>query len=458
MFRLPYIDDKMKEMGKIFDFKYIKELFTLALPIIMGNLGHIMLGAVDCFVAGKYSTGAIAAISVATSIHATIVMFGIGLTISISPLLSNKRGAKEGTKKYFFPSLKFAVLMGLFLMCITFAYIPLLDFLGYEPQLLHDIKIFTFLLAFTTITAEISVAIKEFLQAYEIVFLPNFLMIISVFLNLVLNWIFVFGKFGLPEMGVAGIALATVLVRAFVAIVLLAFCFIKFRFPEYDDTDYYKQIFKIGLPISTSIIIEFLTFNYIAIILGRISGLYAAAHSIILVIGNAAFMIPLAISNALAVKVGYANGAKDYPEMVKYIKNGIGISICIMIIASTIFANFPHQLISIFTTDTKLISIAVPVMYIVAAYQICDGIQVSMSGIYKGLKKTKFVMIANMLGYMLIGISLGTYLGIVKKMYLFGCWLGIAVSSAVLSSILITGLFIILKKLKKKYRSEVNGL
>ncbi|MCR5266550.1 MAG: hypothetical protein K6E29_08180, partial [Cyanobacteria bacterium RUI128] len=193
-------------MGKIFELKYIKELFALALPIIMGNVGHILLGAIDCFVAGKYSTNAIAAISVATSIHATLVVFGIGLTISISPVLSNKRGAKEKTKKYFFPSLKFATYLGIFLMLLTFAYIPLLDFLGYEPQLLHDVKLFTFILAFSVVGAEINVAIKEFLQAYEIVFLPNFLMVISVFLNLVLNWIFVFGKFGLPEMGVAGIA------------------------------------------------------------------------------------------------------------------------------------------------------------------------------------------------------------------------------------------------------------
>jgi len=422
----------------------------------MGNLGHILLGAADCFVAGKYSTRAIAAISVATSIHATLVMFGIGLTISISPLLSNKRGAKEKTKKYFFPSLKFALCMGIFLMLLTFAYIPFLDYFGYEQNLLHDIKTFTFILAFSTIGAEINVAIKEFLQAYEIVFLPNFLLIISVFLNLVLNWIFVFGKFGIPEMGVSGIALATVIVRTFIAAVLLLFCLTRFNFKINKNTEHYKdyfiQIFRIGLPISTSIMIEFLTFNYIAIVLGRISGIYAAAHGIILVIGNAAFMVPLALSNALAVKVGYANGAKDYNEMMNYIKNGLGVCILVMLVASAVFALFPAQLIRIFTKDLQLVSISVPVMYVVAAYQLSDGIQVSMSGIFKGLKKTKFVMIACALGYLLIGISLGTYLGIFKKLYLFGCWCGIAISSAILSAILVIGLVFILKRLKLQYK------
>ena len=440
-------------MGKIFEFKYIKELFALALPIIMGNLGHILLGAVDCFVAGKYSTGAIAAISIATSFHATLVMFGIGLTISISPLLSNKRGAREGTKKYFFPSLKFAVLMGIFLMLLTFAYIPLLDFLGYEQQLLHDVKLFTFILAFSTIGAEINVAIKEFLQSYEIVFLPNFLMVISVFINLILNWIFVFGKFGFPEMGVAGIALSTVLVRSFLAVVLLGFCLVKFKFKQFSDKNYYKQIFRIGLPISMSIIIEFLSFNYIAIILGKISGLYAAAHNIILVISSTSFMIPLAISNALAVKVGYSNGAKDYPEMFKYIKNGIGVSMCFMCISAVIFALFPEQLTRLFTSDFALIKITVPVMYLVAAFQITDGIQAAMGGIYKGLKRTKFVMISNFIAYLIIGVSLGTYLGLVKKYYLFGCWCAICVASVLLSVILITYLVKVLKDLKLKYSS-----
>ena len=436
---------------KIFEYKYIKELFALALPIVMGNLGHILQGAVDCFVAGRYSTDAVAAISIATSFHATLVMFGIGLTISISPLLSNKRGAKEDTKKFFYPSLKFAILMGIFLMLVTFAYIPLLKYIGYEPKLLHDVQLFTFILAFSTIGVEINVAIKEFLQSFEIVFLPNFLMILSVIADLVLNYIFVYGMFGFPEIGVAGIALSTTLIRTVIAVILLLYCFIKFNFKPYSDKKYYKQIFKIGLPISASIIIEFIAFNYIAIILGRVSGLYAAAHNIILVVSSVSFMIPLGLSNALAVKVGYSNGAKNYPEMVKYIRNGLGISMIVMSVSAVVFAAIPQTLISLFTADMDLIKIAVPVMYIVAAFQITDGLQVSLSGIFKGLKRTKFVMISNFISYILIGVSLGTFLGIVKKMYLTGCWLAIGISSIILTTIMLLGLILRLRTLKKTW-------
>ena len=436
---------------KIFEKKYLSELFKLALPIIMGNLGIILLGAADCFVAGRYSTSALAAISIATSIHATLMMFGIGLSASISPVLSNKRGEKIPTKRYFYPTIRFALVTGVLLMFATFAYIPLLDCLGYEQQLLADVKIYTFIVAFSAIGAVLNVALKEFLQAYEIVFLPNFLTIMSVVLDLILNYIFVFGLFGFPEMGVAGIALATTLVRTLIALLLLAFCLWNFKFKEFSEFDYYKQIVRIGLPVSAAIMIEFLAFNYIAIILGKISGVYAAAHNVILVISSASFMIPLGISNALAVKVGFANGSRNYDELLKYIINGVGFSVLFMAGAGALFALFPAQLASIFTPDKNLVAIIVPVMYIVALFQITDGIQASLGGVYKGLKKTKFVMFANMIGYLLISVSLGTYLGVIKKMYLIGCWNAIAISSLILSIILIVSLCFILKNLKKEF-------
>jgi len=445
-------------MFRIFEYKYIKELFQLALPIIMGNLGLILLGAGDCFVAGRYSTEAIASISIATSINATVMMLGIGLMFSVSPLLSNKRGAKESTKKYFYPSIKFAVISGLILMLVTFAYIPLLDLIGLERQLLYNVKIFTFIVALSSVPAQINVTIKEFLQSYEIVFIPNILLIISVFFNIFLNYIFVFGMFGLPQMGVAGIAVSTTIVRTTLSIILLTFCLVNFKFKKYKDSEYYKQILKIGLPISSAIIIEFLAFNYIAVLLGKVSGIYAAAHNVILVLSSTSFMIPMGISNAMAVKVGVANGAKNYEELIKYIKNGTGVASLFMLLAGIVFAIFPEKLASLFTQDKELLAVIIPVMYIVAAFQVTDGLQVSLSGIYKGLKKTKFVMLSNCIGYLIIGVTLGFYLGIVRKMYLTGCWLAISISSVILCFILMFFLIFILKRLKKEYAGELYKL
>ena len=176
--------------------KHISELIKLALPIFMGNIGIILVNAGDCFVAGRYSTNALAAVSIATSIHATVSMIGVGLLLSVSPLLSNIRGAGRQAKKYFYPTLKFAFLTSFILLGLALAYIPLLEYLGYEPMLLKDIKIYTFIVAFSSFGMILHVALKEFLQAYEVVFMPNFVMLLSVILNVILNFVFTFGLCG----------------------------------------------------------------------------------------------------------------------------------------------------------------------------------------------------------------------------------------------------------------------
>ncbi|MBR3889972.1 MATE family efflux transporter [bacterium] len=432
---------------KIFDTKYLKELFKLALPIIMGNLGIVLLGAADCLVAGRYSTQALASVSIANAIHSIVLMLGIGLTSGVSPLLSNKRGEKVSAKKYFFPSIRFALLLSVLLMAITFSYIPLLDNLGFEPSLLKDIKAYTFVVGLTIFAVELHVVLKEFLQAYEIVFIPNLLTILSVFLNLFLNYAFVFGKFGFPELGVVGLAVATGIVRITNSSVLLGFCLYNFKFKNYKEKDYYHQLVKIGLPISAATMIEFFAFNYIAIVLGKISGAYAAAHNIILTFINVSFMIPFSISNALAVKVGYTNGAKNYSEMFKYIKNALGIVFLFMLLASICFILFTKPLVSVFTTDKNLLKLIIPIVPVIALFQLTDGLQATLGGIFRGLKKTQLVMVANFMTYLVVGISLGTYLGIYKKLYLLGCWCAICVSSFLLSTILITYLIKTLKPL-----------
>ena len=163
------------------------------------------------------------------------------------------------------------------------------------------------------------------------------------------------------------------------------------------------------------------------------------------------FMIPMGISNALAVKIGYANGARNYTELIKYIKNGVGVTLSFMTFSALVLSIFPSQLASIFTTDKSLVTLITPAMVLVAVFQLSDGLQSALGGIYKGLKKTGFVMGANVIAYLLISVTLGTYLGIVRKMYLFGCWSALCISSFLLSLILATCLVFILKRLKKKY-------
>lgn len=416
---------------------YAKELLNIALPIIMGNLGFILIGAGDVLIAGRHSTDTLAAISIATAITNCIQTFGIGLIVSVSPLLSNYRGENKCAKKYFYPTIKFSMFWAVIIMLAVLAFIPLIDLMDFEAHLVPMIKQYMFVTAFATFGGYLHCALKEFLQAFEIVLFPNLVTAAAVILNVILNVVLVFGLGPIPSLGVLGLAIASFVVRYFMGFVLLIYCFKLMNFKDYKDFEYYKNLMKIGIPISCAILVEFIAFNSIAIIMGRVSGVYAAAQNLVCTLTTVSFMVPLAISNAIAVKVGFANGAGNITDLKKYSFVGIVMSVGFMACSAMIFASFPEFLVGLFTQDNTLIKISVPVLYIMAFFQVFDGLQVSLSGIFKGIKRTGVVLLSNFIAYWLISIPLGCLLAFHFNLSLRGFWLGLSSAAVILCTIML---------------------
>lgn len=432
--------------------EYVYELIELAWPIIMGQIGFTFILAGDVFVAGKYSTDVLSAVSISGAVTSIIFMFGIGLIISVSPVLSNRLGAKKSAKKFFYPTILFSQIIAFFSMLLILATIPLMEHMGFNPKLMPDIKIYTFIFAFSAFGGYLHAALKEFLQAYEIVFFPNFIAIIGIFLNLFFNWIFAFGWGIIPSMGAMGLGIASTLIRTIMGLSLFIYCLYYFHFKfEKNSQKYYTSLVKVGLPISVAVSLEFITFNSMAILMGRVDSVYAAAQNVLNVISTASFVIPLSISNAIAVKVGFANGARNMEDIKKYGIAGVALSVGFMAFCGILFASFPSFFARIFTNDQELISIVIPIMYAVAGFQCFDGLQVSCGGILKGLKKTFMVSLANFFGYILIGISLGAFLAFKMHLNLLGFWIGIGISSGLVGSILI---YEIVKTYKKMLKAQ----
>lgn len=430
---------------------YAKELIHLALPIIMGHIGFTFIMAGDVFVAGKYSTDVLAAVSISGAITSIIFMFGIGLIISVSPVLSNRLGAKKSAKKFFYPTVIFSQILALISMLCVFASIPLMEHMGFPSKLIPDIKIYTFMFAFSAFGGYLHAALKEFLQAYEIVFFPNFIAIIGIFVNLFFNWIFAFGWGIIPSMGAMGLGIASTLIRTIIGLALLVYCLYYFNFkPQRVGKKYYSVLVKVGLPISIAVCLEFLTFNSMAILMGRVDSIYAAAQNILNVICTSSFVIPLSISNAIAVKVGFANGAKNLVDVKKFAITGVTLSVGFMACCGIMYGIFPSFFAKIFTNDPDLITIVTPIMFIIAAFQCFDGLQVSCGGVLKGLKKTVMVSVANFFGFVLIGISLGSFFAFKMEMNLFGFWLGIAISSGCVGLFLVTDIIKTYNKMLKE--------
>ncbi len=424
---------------------YAKELLNIALPIIMGNLGFILIGAGDVLVAGHHSTDTLAAISIATAITNCIQTFGVGLISSVSPLLSNFRGERKSAKKYFYPTIRFAMLLAFIIMLAVLAFIPLIDYLHFDPKLVPMIKEYMFITAFATFGAYLHSALKEFLQAFEIVFIPNLITAIAVFLNIALCFAMVFGFGPIPSMGVIGLAVASFIIRYFMGFALLIYCFKLMNFKNYKDFEYYKSLIKIGIPISCAVMVEFVAFNSIAILMGRVAGVYAAAQNLVCTLTTISFMVPFAVSNAIAVKVGFANGAGNIKDLKRYSFVGIVICTGFMMLSALVFSSFPHFLVGLFTQDINLVKISVPILYILSVFQIFDGLQISLAGIFKGMKRTGIVLLSNFIAYWMISIPVGCTLAFHFHLDLKGFWYGLASAAVILCVIMV---FMLIKSIK----------
>lgn len=426
---------------------YIKDILNIALPIMLGNLGFILIGVGDVIVAGRHSTETLASVSIANAIINCIVMIGIGIISSLSAILSNYRGAGKDAEKYFYPALKFTTIASIIISFAVMAFIPIIDKLGFEPHLAQLVKDYFWIISFSIFGAYLHCMSKEYLQAFEIVVFPNVLTVICIFVNLILNIIFAFGYGPIPEMGTKGLALSTLITRYLMGGILFWYCFHKTNIQHYKDKEFYKDLLKVGTPSSLAVVIEFIGFNATTVILGRISGIYAAAQNIVCTLTTVSFMIPFAISNATAVKVGFANGAKYYKSLKTYAFTGITMAVAFMACSAIVVGTFPKFLVSLFTKDQELINVCIPIVFALCFFQVFDGLQVALAGIFRGLKQTGIVMISNFIGYWLVSIPLGCLLAFKYNMDLLGFWYGLVCAAVVLCSIMFTTMLIKFKKM-----------
>ena len=246
--------------------------------------------------------------------------------------------------------------------------------------------------------------------------------------NLLFDIVFVFGFGPIPAMGSKGAAFATCGVRTFIGLVMLIYVFKFIDFKSKLDFSYMKQIFKVGLPIALALLIELFAFNIITILVGKESGVFAATHNILVTIASATFMIPLSISIALSVKVAYNYGAKKCHEIRNYSVASTVLSVGFMAFTALVLALFPKQIINLFTDNREVLDICLPIISIVAMYQVFDGFQIVMGGILKGFKMTKFVSDSFFIGYWVVGAPVAAICVLKYGLSLQGYWIALAVA------------------------------
>jgi multidrug resistance protein, MATE family len=421
-------------------FKTLKELLKFSGPVIAGQLGLMLIGAGDIFMATQHSTTALAAIGLAVAFANPVLIVGFAFQFAISPLVAKHRGEGKDTSSLAFASIAYALMLSIPFMLLTWIVAEFVPILGYGEEMTKHVMSYVRISVWSIPGAFLYTALREWLQAHEKTFLANGISILAVPLNLLLNWLLVFGNFGFPEMGVNGLAWASLIIRWIMGVSLLipVFPFLM-KASRQINWIFLREVVQLGWPTAIAMFFEVMAFCSVTLFVGKFGEIQTAAHNLVLTLASVTFMIPMAIASAVGVKVGHAFGEKNPVALKSYAWTGLMMSIFAMSVSALVCSLIPLQLVSLFGAEQAVNTIAVSLIFWMAVFQIFDGSQVTLGAILRGLTISRPVSVIIFIGYWIIGIPMGWYLGNRMNLEAQGFWIGLAISLALVA----VGLFIL---------------
>ncbi|TGD59102.1 MATE family efflux transporter [Flavobacterium humi] len=435
-----------------------KENIKLAYPIILGMLGHTLVGIVDNVMVGKLGPTELAAVSLANSFVFIAMSLGIGFSTAITPLIAEADGENSLVKgrSVFHHGLVLCTALGLSLFGIIFLAKPLIAHMGQPQEVVDLAKPFLDLVAFSLIPLIIFQGYKQFADGKSETKYGMWANLLCNVVHIILNVIFIYGFWIFPKMGMLGAAVGTVISR-FVMLVFMHFALkSKAKFQPYFDgfslkgigKAMTKKIISLGLPSALQMFFEVALFTGAVWLSGSIGTTSQAANQIALSLATFTFMFVSGLSVAGMVRVGNQKGINDYIKLRIVARSIFLLAIMVQGFFGLMFVIFHNYLPELFLNaentirlhdNSEVVAIASKLILIAAVFQISDGVQVVVLGALRGLQDVKIPMYITFVAYWIIGFPISIYLGLYTELKATGIWIGL------LSGLTVAALFLYLR-------------
>ena len=409
----------------------------IAYPVMLGQLGQVTVGLVDNLMIGRLGATNLAAVSTANSIFFIILIFGIGLSTAITPLVAQADGENDSKKiaKIFSHGLMLNTILSLLMFAAVTFGMPLLYKLN-QPVEVIDLAIpYLKIITISFIPLMIFQSIKQYSEGLSLTKPAMYATLIGNVINIIINYILIFGKFGAPEMGIVGAGIGTLVSRIVMFIVM--YLYVKYKKIYNESMQYFsfqniekeilKRLAKIGVPTGLQMVFEVGAFAAAVFIAGLISTEAIAANQIAQSMISLSYMLAIGFGSAATVRVGNQMGEKNYSLLRRAGMSNM-VMVTIMMIGFGLLFVFANEFLpSLYIDDIEVIKITASLLGIAALFQLSDGIQVVALGALRGLQDVKIPTYITFVAYWVIALPLSYILAIKMEFGTKGIWMGLGI-------------------------------
>ena len=418
---------------------YLRELrptLALAAPIVVGQVSQMLMGVTDSVMIGQAGTVPLAASAFGGNIFNIFYVFGIGWMIPVSIFVSRARGAGEPAEaaEYLRHGLALALVIGLAEFVVMALLATQLHRFGQPPEVLAIVTPFYLLFAASIVPVLVYLALRQFAEAMGHPWVPMFIMLAGVGLNALLNWIFIYGRLGMPALGLTGAGISTLVSRSLGALVI--FLWLS-RYPAIREAwprswrgafsrERFRRMFSLGAPAAGMLLFETTAFAFSGIMVGWLGAVPLAAHQIAITCASFAFMVPLGLSIAGGMRMSRATGAGERHRLRPIAFGITGLGVVVMAVFALSFWIGGGFIARRFVEDAAVIALAVQLLGIAAIFHMADGVQVIAAAALRGIMDARVPAVITLVAYWVVALPLGYGLGFPAGHGAAGIWVGIA--------------------------------
>ncbi len=417
--------------------EHFKKTYLLAYPVCLSQMGHILVGVADTAMVGLIGTPEQAAVALATSVYSIILVFGIGVSFGITPLVAASDGENDKLRSttIFKNGMLVNLIAGIVLFGILFFASPLLSHLD-QPESVSSMAIpFFNVLVLSMIPLSLFFSFKQFAEGLSDTKVAMIVSIVANLLNVFLNYVMIFGKMGFPEMGLMGSCWASFISRVVMALVMFLYLWkkkaYKIYWKEWKIAKYNwktsTDILNIGIPSGMQYVFEVGAFSFAAVMIGWIGATELAAHQIALSLAALTYMMASGISAAASVRVGNQFGMRDLQELRRSAFSALMMVVVVMSFAGLLFVFTRGMIPQWFSKEEDVISIASGLLLIAAFFQLSDGLQTVALGALRGIQDVRIPTGITLVAYWIIALPLSYWLAFSKQMGVNGIWYGLSI-------------------------------